>query len=83
MLIHGLLNKDSDIFTEEAPLIVLDSKSTICMDKNGNYTKHTRKITRRMYLVRNRESARCTRLIGVKEVCNRKKLLPRMLVRLI
>ena len=28
MLIHELLNKDPDIFPEEAPLIVLDSKSS-------------------------------------------------------
>ena len=34
MLIHELLNKDTDIVTEEATLIVLDSKSSMCMDKN-------------------------------------------------
>ena len=44
MLIHELLNKDPDIFREEAPLIVLDSKSAIYMDKNGKYTKHKRHI---------------------------------------
>ena len=39
--------------TEEAPLIVLDSKSAMCMAKNSKYTKHTRHIARRMHLVRN------------------------------
>ena len=55
MLIHGLLNKDPDIVTDAAPLIILDIKSTVCMDNNGNYTKHTRHIARRMYFVRNVE----------------------------
>ena len=27
MLIHELLNKDQDIFLEEAPIVILDSKS--------------------------------------------------------
>ena len=53
MLIHELLNKDTDIVVEEAPLIVLDSKSAICMAENGKDTKHTRHISRRMHLVRN------------------------------
>ena len=46
MLIHELLNEDLDIVPEEAPLIVLDSKSAMCMAKNGKYTKHTRHIER-------------------------------------
>ena len=50
-----MLNKDKDIVTEEAPLIVLDSKSAMCMAKNGNNTKHTRHIARRMHFVRNGE----------------------------
>ena len=41
MLIHKLFNKDPYIVSEEYPLIVLDSKSSMCMDKNGKYTKHT------------------------------------------
>ena len=49
MLIHELLKKDPDIVPEEAPLIVLDSKSAICMAKNGKNTKHTRHIARRMH----------------------------------
>ena len=55
MLIHELLNKDPDIVTEEAPLIVLDSKYAMCMDKNGEDTKHTRHIPRRMHFVSNGE----------------------------
>ena len=44
MLINEFLNKDPEIVPEEAPLIILDSKSAMCMAKNGNYTKHTRHI---------------------------------------
>ena len=49
------MNKDPDIVPEEAPLIILDIKSAVCMDKNGKDTKHTRGIVRRMHLVRNGE----------------------------
>ena len=55
MLIHELLNNDPDIVPEEAPLIFLDSKSAMCMAKNGKDTKHTRHIARRMHFVRNGE----------------------------
>ena len=49
MSIHELLNKDPDMVPEEAPLIILDSKSAMCMDKDGKYTIHTRHIARRMH----------------------------------
>ena len=52
---NELINKDPDIVPEEAPLIVLDSKSSMCMANNGEYTKHTRHIARRMNFVRNGE----------------------------
>ena len=55
MLIHESLNKDLDIVTKEAPLIVLYSKYDMCMAKNGKDAKHTRYIARRMHLVRNGE----------------------------
>ena len=55
MLIHEFLNEDPDMVPEEFPLIVLDSKSAMCMAKNGNDTKHTRHIERRIHLVRNGE----------------------------
>ena len=58
MLIIELINEDSDIFPKEAPLIVLDSKSDMCMAKNGKYTKLTRHIERRMHSVRNGEKCK-------------------------
>ena len=53
MLIHELLNKYPDIVPEEAPLIVLDSNSDMCIAQNGKDTKHTRHIAKRMHFVRN------------------------------
>ena len=35
MLIHELLNKNTDIVPDEAPLIILDSKSDVCMANIG------------------------------------------------
>ena len=55
MLIHELLNKDPEIVTEEAHLMILDSNSDVCMDKNGKGAKHTRHIDRRVNFVRNGE----------------------------
>ena len=55
MLIHEFLNKDPDIVPEEAPLIVLNSKYSMFMAKNGNDTKHTKHIANRMHFVRNGE----------------------------
>ena len=55
MLIHELFNKDTEIVPEEDPIFVLDIKSAMCMDKNGNNTKHTRHISRIMHFVRNVE----------------------------
>ena len=66
MLIHEFLNKGTYIIPEEAPLIILDTKSAMCMSKNGRYTIHTRHIYRRVYVVRNGE--KCTQLTGVREV---------------
>ena len=43
---------------KEAPLIVLDSKSAMCMSKNGNDTKHTRNIAMRMHFVRKGEKSK-------------------------
>ena len=56
MLIHEFLNKDRNIVREEAPLIILDSRSATCMAKNGKDTKHTRHISRRVHFVRNGEN---------------------------
>ena len=58
MFIHELINQDPDMVPEEAPLIVLDSKSAMCMAKNGEDTKNTRHIARRMHFVRNGEKCK-------------------------
>ena len=58
MLVHELLNEDPDMVPKEAPLIVLDIKSAMCMAKNGRDTKHTRHISRRMHFVRNGEKCK-------------------------
>ena len=56
MSIHEFLNKDSDIVPEEDPLIILNSKSDVCMDNYGKYINHTRHITRRVNFVSNGEN---------------------------
>ena len=53
VLVHELLNEDTDMVPKEVPLIVLDRKSAMCMAKNGSNTKHTRHIARRMHFARN------------------------------
>ena len=55
---NELLSKDPEIVPEEAPLIVLDSKSDMCIDKNGKDTKHTRHTARRIHFVRNGEKCK-------------------------
>ena len=55
MLIHELLNKEPDIFTEAVPLIILNIKSDVCMDKNGKDTNHTSHIYNRVNFVINGE----------------------------
>ena len=61
-LIHELLNRVPHIVPEESPLIILDSKSAICMAKNGKDTKHTRNIARRMHFVRNGEKCKINKI---------------------
>ena len=58
MLIHELLNKDTDIVPEEDPLIFLGSKSVMCVANNNKDTKHTRHIVRIMHLVRDGEKCK-------------------------
>ena len=88
MLIHELLNKDIDKIPEEAPLIVLDKKSSMCMANNGKDTKHTRHIATRMHFVRNGEKCKMQKIdwcevglqladIGTKNV-SEPDLTPRM-----
>ena len=78
MLIHELLNEDPYMVPKESPLIVLYSKSAMCMAKNGKGTKYTRHIARRMHFVRMQKNVRCTKLNGVKEVCSWQTLVLRM-----
>ena len=58
MLIHDLLNGDPDMVAKEAPLIVLYSKSAMCMAMNCKDTKHTRNIARRIHFVRDGEKCK-------------------------
>ena len=51
-----MLNKDPDTVPEEAPLIVLDIKSAMCMANNRKDTKHTRHIANIVHLVINGEN---------------------------
>ena len=85
---HELLNEDPDMVPKETPLIVLDRKSAMCMSKNGNDTKHTRHIARRMHFVRNGEKCKMQKIdwcegglklvdIGTKNV-SEPDLTPRM-----
>ena len=53
MLIRKLLNRDLDIVPEGSPLIILDSKSDVCMNMNGKGTKHTMHVSRRAIFLRN------------------------------
>ena len=62
MSIHELFNKNPYIVPEEAPLIILDSKSAVCMDNNGNDTKHTRHISSRIHFVRNGEKCKMQKI---------------------
>ena len=62
VLIHELLNNNPDIVPQEAPLIVFDSKSAIFMAKNGNDTKHTRHIARRIHFLRNGEKCKMKKI---------------------
>ena len=88
MLVHELLNEDPDMVPKEDLLIVLDSKSAMCMAKNGRDNKHTRHIARRMHFVRNGEKCKMHKIdwcegglqladIGTKNV-SEPDLTPRM-----
>ena len=58
VLIREFLNKGSDIIPEEASLIILNSKSVVCVVKNGKYTNHTKHISRRVHFVLNGEKCK-------------------------
>ena len=88
MLVAELLNEAPDMVPKEAPLIILDSKSAMCMAKNGRDANHNRHIARRMHLVRNGEKCKMHKIewcegglqladIGTKNV-SEPDLTPRM-----
>ena len=88
MLVYELFNEDTDMVPKEAPLIVLDSKSAMCMANNGKDIKHTRHIARIMNFVRNGEKCKMHKIdwceeglqlagIGTKNV-SEPDLTPRM-----
>ena len=52
---NDLMNKDLDVVPEQAPCIILDIKSAVCMSNNVKDTKHTRHIARKIHFVRNGE----------------------------
>ena len=52
------MKEDPDIVSDEAHLILLDSKYAICMNKNGNDTKHTIHTANIMHFVRNGEKCK-------------------------
>ena len=52
------MNKNPYIVTEEDPLIILNSKSDVCMDNSGKDTKNTSNIVRRIHSVSNGEKCK-------------------------
>ena len=51
-------NKDTYIVPKEAPLILLDRNSVVCMDTNGKDTNHTRHIDRILHSLTNGEKCK-------------------------
>ena len=68
MLTLELWKKDPYIVPEASPLIIMDSKSAVCMDNNGMDTKVTRHIYRRFYFVINGKIVKCKILNCMKDV---------------
>ena len=77
VLINKLLNKYTDIVPQEAPLVILDIKYSMCMANNGKDTKNTRHIERRMHFVRNGEKCKmhkigwCEEGLKLEEISNK------------
>ena len=55
MIIIEAMNKYLGLVPEHAPLIILDSKSSVCMENNGKDAKQTRHIFRRIHFLINGE----------------------------
>ena len=58
MLINELLDKDTDIVSEVASIIILDIKYAVCMDKNVKDNNHTRHISIRVHFLRSGEKCK-------------------------
>ena len=58
MLIHELFKKGTYVTSDEAPMIILDSKSVVCIYNNSKDTKHTSHIARRIHFLRNGEKCK-------------------------
>ena len=58
MLIHEFLNKEKYIVSEASPLIILDSKYSVCMSNIVKDTNHNRHISRRVIFLRNGENCK-------------------------
>ena len=58
VLINYFLNKDLDIVPEEAPIIILDIKSSVCMANSFKDANHIMHISRRVHFVRNGEKCK-------------------------
>ena len=41
MINKDLMNKDSEVFPEQSPIIILYINPAMCIDKNGKDNKHT------------------------------------------
>ena len=59
-----MLNKDTDMVTEQSTLIILDRISDIFRANNDKDTKPTIHITIRIYLVRNDEECNFYKTVG-------------------
>ena len=55
MVNNESLNKDPYVVPEQGMFIILDSKSTVCVDNNVKDTKNSRHISRRKQFVINGE----------------------------
>ena len=67
---NELLNKDLDLVPEQAHIIILDIKSSTCMDNSDKDKKHIRQISRIMNISRYGEECSFHRMVCVREVYN-------------
>ena len=58
-----MIKKDPDVVPEQAPIIILDIKSDVCMANNGKDTKHIRHISRIIHIVINGEESNIQNIV--------------------